>query len=193
MNEKELMQEIKNNNCSKSLDELYEMHCGLIIKVMQKYLRQMKFNYYNEQDAVTDQKYVLWKSVLSFDESKNIKFCTYLGNNIRFFCLNYLNHESKINEKRVDDYEEKVKTIPTTNNDYHSYNIDYIFNILGQLKDNRISKIFELKYLGDKKMTFKDIGQELNISGWWVNLLHRHGCEVLKKKMEDSPMKADFV
>jgi DNA-directed RNA polymerase specialized sigma subunit len=62
--------------------------------------------------------------------------------------------------------------------------LEYIFNLLSQLKDKRIEKVFELRYLGDDgKESWSRIGENMSVSTQTAINLHDRGLKVLRKKM----------
>ena len=60
--------------------------------------------------------------------------------------------------------------------------LEYIFNLLSQLKDKRIKKVFELRYLGgDGKESWSKIGEDMGVSTQTAINLHDRGTKVLRK------------
>ena len=90
---------------------------------------------------------LIYQSVISFNPDKKVKFSTWLGNQTRYFCLNILNKSSKrirllmVDCKDVDviAYNDVEPSSLIDSGDVR----DYIFNILDQMKDERIKKNFE--------------------------------------------------
>jgi len=70
---------------------------------------------------------------------------------------------------------------------------EFTGNILSQLKDKRIKKIFQLRYFSDsKKTTWNNIAKNLNISIQTAINLHDKGVAVLNKKIRSKEFR-DFV
>jgi len=62
---------------------------------------------------------------------------------------------------------------------------EFIFNLLKQLKDKRIEKIFKLRYFSERKnMSWSKIGKRLNISTQTVINIHNRTIRFLKNKLE---------
>ena len=92
-----------------------------------------------------DKNLIIWNSANSFKEDKNVKFSTWLANQVKYSCLNCLNKKSKdrlvtTEDKSLDALKEKVETAPDDDL------FEFTENILSQLKDPRIKKIFSLRY-----------------------------------------------
>jgi DNA-directed RNA polymerase specialized sigma subunit len=61
---------------------------------------------------------------------------------------------------------------------------EYIFEILNSLQDQRIHKIYNLRYFSNKKnMPWKKIGKKLNISTQTAINLHNKAMVLLKNKL----------
>ena len=120
---------------------------------------------------------------------KNIKFSTWVGNQMRFHCLNSMN---KVNNSISMD-NEKIKNIIEQKQYFESgkiinkENYEYIFNILSQFKDKRVENIFKMRYFSDKKLvSWSKIGKKLKISTQTVINLHNRALKFLKNKLESS-------
>ena len=64
---------------------------------------------------------------------------------------------------------------------------DFVFKILGKLKDKRISKVFHLRYfdrnIKKKKATWSVIAGKINTSTQTAINLHQRGVNILNKKL----------
>ena len=57
-----------------------------------------------------------------------------------------------------------------------------------------MKKVFELRYFsGEKKMTWVNIGTELNVSAQTAINLHNRGKSIIKKKFKSSSRFADKI
>ena len=86
---------IKNKNCEESLLQLSERHSGLYFKIIKKYSKSFFANNINIDEASSDKNLIIWNSAKNFKEDKNVKFSTWLANQVKYFCLNTLNKKSK--------------------------------------------------------------------------------------------------
>ena len=88
-----LIKKIINKQCSKSLQELVDRHCGMIFGIGKKYCNSCSLDI----SELNDNRYwIVFNAAKSFNQTKGSKFSTWLGNQIRFFCLNYKNKNSKL-------------------------------------------------------------------------------------------------
>lgn len=180
-----LIKKIKKNNCSESFVSLQDRHSNLFYSVCHKFINKL-----NIEEVYQDKDFVFYKAIASFDDKKGAKFSTWLGNYTRYHCLNYIKKNGKyvnaedgfvdhfFNQKSYEDYNPDKNT----KND-----LDHIFNILSNVKDERIVKIFKLRYLdNDKKLTWKQIAAEFNLTPQTIINLHMKGRKILRKKMKNS-------
>lgn len=160
--DKELVLDIKNDS-NDSLIELVSRHNKLFYSICSKFARTN--NNFKYDDAINDVYYVVYETAKSFKPEKNIKFSTWLGYHSRFYCLNKLKNSNKL----VFEENSTIDTINNLNNRVFEHknmdSSDYIFDLIRQMKDKRVEKIFKLRFLsGQNKMSWKEIGKKLNIS-----------------------------
>ena len=186
MNESQLINKIKKHHCSDSLQQLDRMHGGLCVKIIKKYLPQLSNKNYNMEDILKDKIYVVYQTALSFNPKKKIKFSTWLGNQIRYYCLNLINKNKNdlyLTDENIKYIVEK-KQLEQRNVEVDKVKTEYIFNLLHSMKDERIEKIFKLRYFDANKLkSWNDIGKELNISTQTAINIHEKTINFLNKKI----------
>jgi DNA-directed RNA polymerase sigma subunit (sigma70/sigma32) len=185
----DLIKNIKDNNCNDSMKELEDRHSGICYTMIKKYYNSMSSVGVDPVELAKEKDYVIFKSALNFDASRNIKFSTWLGNQMRFHCLNCMNK----NNTTISMENESIKLIMeknqilNTNSLLNKDNCEYIFNLLDQLKDKRIVEIFKIRYFSDKKtVSWSKIGRKLKISTQTVINLHNKTLRFLKNKLEST-------
>ena len=185
-----LVERIKNTSCEESLLELANRHGGLFFKIVKKYAKFFESRNINIREVSNDKNLIIWKAANTFNNDKNVKFSTWLANQVKYFCLNTLNKKNKDRLSTVGDeildYIEQVEPSCATNpNKNESGNfIEFVDNILNQLKDKRIKKIFSMRYSKtEKKPSWCNVASKLNISTQTAINLHNRGITILKKKM----------
>lgn len=186
MNESQLIKKIKNHRCSDSLKQLENMHGGLCLKIIKKYLSQLNHKNFSIEDLLKDKAYVVYQSALSFDPKRKIKFSTWLGNQIRYYCLNMINKNKNhlcLDDENIKFLVEK-KQIEENHSEIDKSKIEYIFNLIQNMKDKRIEKIFKLRYFGARKLkSWNEIGKKLHISTQTAINIHNKTLGFLNKKI----------
>ena len=179
-----LIKRIKDKNCEKSLIELAERHSGLYFKIIKKYSKSFFANNIDLNEATADKNLIIWNSAKNFKEDKNVKFSTWLANQVKYFCLNTLNKKSKDRLVATEDHildSLNEKSI----SEKHENLFEFTGNILSQLKDSRIRKIFSLRYSSsEKKPSWCIIAEKLQISTQTAINLHNKGISILRKKIK---------
>ena len=190
-----LVDKVKENDCLRSMKWIINRHSPLCMKIMKRYVPAMMATNSFSTDMYKEMNVLIYQSIISFDPNRKVKFSTWLGNQTRYFCLNKLNKSSKIKYLTVDSESieaiaDKEEHCPPERNEHVR---DYIFNILEQMKDKRIKKVFRIRYFRcNRKLTPWDkIAKNMDVSTQTVINLHNRGKELLKKKL--SSMNLEYM
>lgn len=188
----DLIKDIKKNRCSECISELRNRHEGLIVKIYSKYSSLLNSLNFTNDDFSQEIDELVYKASKNFDlRKRKIKFSSYLGTIIRYFCLNKITElkKSKIIET---DPEKIIYLMDECYNNIHSdisqnkEMCDYIFNILDNIQDKRIPAIFNYRFFeSNKKITWKEIGKKIGYSDQTCINLFRKGVNLIKKRLED--------
>ncbi len=179
-----LANEVKEKDCQNSLVELIGRHSNLCYNICQKYMPVMHASGIFVDDVLNDKDYIIYQSAKSFDPTRKTKFSTWLGNQVRYYCLNKINK----NKKYVTTEDQELSFLmereegPEDNKELR----DYMLDLLSQIKDKRIKRIFELRYFSEEKsrMTWTDISRKVKVSSQTAINLHNKGLDSLKKKIK---------
>lgn len=178
-----LVERIKLTNCEKSLGELIKRHSAICFKVIKRYASTFYANNINVIDASSDKNLIIWNSAKSFNIDKNVKFSTWLANQVKYSCLNALNKKSKDRLVATEDEILDVLKEKTPEEDNNNL-FEFTDNILNQLRDKRIKQIFSMRYSNhQKKPSWCKVAEQLNVSTQTAINLHNRGIAVLRKKI----------
>lgn len=179
-----LAERIKGSNCERSLIELIGRHSGLCFKIMSRYSKSFYANNIDIAEASTDKNLIIWNSAKSFSAEKNVKFSTWLANQVKYNCLNALNKKSK--DRLVTMEDQILENLKETQaEDEKDTLFEFADNILSQLKDERIKKIFSMRYSRNrKKPSWCVVAQQMRVSTQTAINLHNRGIQILRKKIE---------
>ena len=188
-NDHNLVKKVQKANCETSLVTLIKRHSALCYDIYKKYSPALVASGLCVNEISKDKDFIVYKSALSFNPSKKVKFSTWLGNQVRYSCLNAINSNKLIptEDEQLDYFLSTRSTAATHQSDASTSKdeVEYVFNILQQLKDKRVKKVFKLRYFGgegNKKMPWALIAKELKISTQTAINLHERGKQILKKK-----------
>ena len=167
MNDEGLVDQIQNQkNIEKCLDILIERHSGLCIDMINGYMSKT----YNDSlrlELIKEKDYQIYKSALKFDPEKGAKFSTYLGNEVKWKCLNLYNKNKK--RQTVPVEETMINYLHYQYNQTNN-NSEVYKNVMNQAAvhpDSRVGKIFDLRYRIGKNnsvMPWKNISEKLKMS-----------------------------
>jgi RNA polymerase sigma factor (sigma-70 family) len=178
-----LAERIRRTNCERSLTELIGRHSGLCFKVITRYSKSFYANNIDIAEASTDKNLIIWNSAKSFSAEKNVKFSTWLANQVKYNCLNALNKKSKDRLVAMEDQMLDVLN-EAQGRDENDTLFEFTDNILAQLKDKRIKKIFSMRYSPSyKKPSWCVIADKMKVSTQTAINLHNRGIRVLRKKI----------
>lgn len=178
-----LAERIRRADCERSLTELIGRHSGLCFKVITRYAKSFYANNIDIAEASTDKNLIIWNSAKSFSVEKNVKFSTWLANQVKYNCLNALNKKSK--DRLVAMEDQMLDALnETQGKDENDTLFEFTDNILAQLKDKRIKKIFSMRYSPNyKKPSWCVIADKMKVSTQTAINLHNRGIQVLRKKI----------
>ena len=179
-----LVERIRVADCENSLKELIERHSGLCFKIIKRYAGTFYANNIDITEASSDKNLIIWNSAKSFSVGKNVKFSTWLANQVKYSCLNALNKKSK--DRLIATEDEILDLLKEKSPEESEDNLfEFTDNILNQLKDKRIKQIFSMRYsVYSKKPSWCKVAEQLNVSTQTAINLHNRGIEVLRKKIK---------
>jgi len=182
----ELIDKIKQEGDNNSLIELSRRHTPLCSDIYKKYSLYISASGNYLPDVIGEKDSVIYKAALSFNPTKGAKFSTWLGNNIRFQCLDAINVKHKSISVESETLNYIFDSIEAEKEQSQEENIDYVFSLLRQIKDKRILRIFEIRYLENqsKIISWAEISKIIGVSTQTAINLHKRGLKILKSKMK---------
>lgn len=192
----ELINRVKDYSCSDSLKELINRHAPLCYDIYNKYSKTLKSSGELIYNIELEKNFIIYKSVLSYNPDKKTKFSTWLGNFTRYYCLNVINSQKKyvpMEDELLNSIREK-EAEETSCDSSEKEMQEYVVNILEKMKDERIKRVFKLRYFADfnKKNTWVEIGKMMKVSPQTAINLHNRGRLMIAKKI-NSKLFADIV
>ena len=185
-----LVEKIKLNNDEESLKYLIKKHDPMCFSLYKKYSNLINASGCSIEDLSASKDYLVYKSALSYDVTKKSKFSTWLYNQIRYQCLNTINQNKNLIPMESDKINFLLELNQSKNRD-NSTEIknmnEYLFTILESFADERILKIYKMRYFSGKKITpWSKIAKNLNISTQTAINLHKKGLKLLKTKINSN-------
>jgi DNA-directed RNA polymerase sigma subunit (sigma70/sigma32) len=179
-----LVLNVKTKSCNSSLVELITRHSGICFSIGRK------FSTYPGVDIneINDNKdWIIYSAALSFDSSKGSKFSTWLGNQVKYYCLNLKNKTSKYVDTEDSTIEFLVNQYYNLNKSSNSKKeiLNTLNDILSQIKDKNIKDTIHYRYFSnqDRILNYSEIGEILNVTPQTVLNWHNKFINLAKKKL----------
>lgn len=188
MNDEQLALSIqKNKDAEQCLNVLINRHSGLCIDMINGYVSK-DHNETLRQELIREKDYQIYNTALKFDPTKGSKFSTYLGNEIKWKCLNIYNKNKKRKTVQVEENLINYFSYGCQNeaNPENSELFDHIISQANSHPDKRIGTIFKLRYIDGKKntvMPWKSISENLRMSIQGCINLHNSALSQFKNKI----------
>jgi RNA polymerase sigma factor (sigma-70 family) len=184
-----LIEKVKNESDENSLKTLIERHSGIYLDMVHSVIPN-NCDFLDKNDLIEDKNCSIYKAIMNYDESKNTKFSTYLGNETRWKCLNLFNRGTKYKYTDINDYKEDVNfSEERTISEISSKEVlDKVFKSADTHPDDRVKKIINLRYKigeGNKTMPWKNISKQINVSIQGCINIHDRFIEEVKKEIEN--------
>jgi len=186
----ELIEEIKSNqNISENFLEILDRHSGIYHSIINKFISK-KFPE-KKLDFINDKEYHVFMAILEFDKTKKTKFSTYLGNKIKWMCINDYNRTIKRKTSSTDNEELDSRDLsPAPDYKINREDIKRFFQLATKDTDPRVIQIFKLRYMegsGNKLMPWRDVckDKKINLSIQGCINVHNRFLKKIKNKMEN--------
>ena len=189
MNEKtdlQLINEIKITKSDDAYNELLVRHTGLFQKIYQKYEGALSNSGFNNKEVLDNKDHVFVKAIYSFDDSKKNKFSSWLGNQVRFFCLDLINDNINLFHPVTEEENRMVEEQMSFDSRLlNSDNLDYFNFMLSQLSDQRVADVIRYRFLDTDRnhRKWNYIAKQMGISVMTASKLCQKGLQLMKYKL----------
>ena len=181
-----LVKKVKSKNCNDSFIKLSSSYENFYFSIAKKYTPALLKMGMNKDDIKSEQYYILYKAISSFDAKQKTKFSTWFCNCSRYHFLNYINSNKKYvvsEEKTIDFFNNRdILLVVDKNSDM----LDYLNSLLSSFKDKRVYDVYKLRYFSDneKLTTWNKIAKKLGMSTQTAINLHEKARLFLKTKIQ---------
>ena len=181
-----LVKRVKSKNCNDSFIKLSSSYENFYFSIAKKYTPALLKMGMNKDDIKSEQYYILYKAISSFDAKQKTKFSTWFCNCSRYHFLNYINSNKKYvvsEEKTIDFFNNRdILLVVDKNSDM----LDYLNSLLSSFKDKRVYDVYKLRYFSntEKLTTWNKIAKKLGISTQTAINLHEKARTFLKTKIQ---------
>ena len=191
MNDEDLVFNIQSHsNIEESLDELINRHSGLCIDMINGYMGK-NLNTSLKEDLIKEKDYYIYYSALKFNPEKGTKFSTYLGNEIKWKCLNTYNKTKNKNHISIENEILEIKNFHENSNLNKDDNeiFDNIISHANDDPDERVGRIFHLRYIegnNNNVMPWRMVSKKLKMSIQGCINIHNYALQKIKNKLKNN-------
>ncbi|MEY4371038.1 MAG: hypothetical protein RIQ48_754 [Pseudomonadota bacterium] len=181
--DEQLISKVLNKSCNQSLEELLNRHGGMFFSIGKKYCTSCNLNL----NDLNDNKYwIMFNAAKSFDSKKGSKFSTWLGNQIRFFCLNFKNKNQKLIPTEDSSIEYFMNNLIAKENHLNKKEvINTIIDLFEEISDPNTKDAIYYRYFynKDRILNYSEIANILNVTPQTVLNWHNKFINFAKKKL----------
>jgi RNA polymerase sigma factor (sigma-70 family) len=178
-----LIKKVVINQCNDSLKELVNRHSGIIFNIGKKYCPSCNLDI----QELNDNKYwIIYNAAKSFNSDKGSKFSTWLGNQVRFFCLNFKNKNSRLIPTENEHLEFFVNNLTKNENTSNKKEVlNSIIDLFNQISDPNTKNAIYYRYFYNKEriLNYSEIAQILDVTPQTVLNWHNKFVDFAKKKL----------
>lgn len=180
----DLVNKVKATGDESALCELVNRHSGVYYSTVKKYA---PFNRINDtyDDFYRRKEAEIFKAVNSFDETKGVKFSSWLANQTMYSCLS-IRHKQKDDPETIEynlefgDIEEET---PETSF-LRKERVQEMLDFLKRKCKPKVVRIFELKFFGNdgRGLSLKEIAKLEGITSQACQQSFQHAIDLIQKK-----------
>lgn len=182
-----LIKNVINKQCNESLKELVNRHSGIIFNIGKKYCSSCNLDI----SELNDNRYwIVFNAAKTFNATKGSKFSTWLGNQVRFFCLNYKNKNSKLIPIENEHLEFFINNFSKNDEKVNQKEVIHtIIDLFNQISDPNTKNAIYYRYFYNKEriLNYSEIADILKVTPQTVLNWHNKFVDFAKKKLTNKP------
>lgn len=182
-----LISRVKQDADDAALLELMERHSGIFHQTVSKYLPPSLSNS-EKEDVFEEKPSFFFEAINSYDESRNVKFVTWLANSTKYKLLSKRSEEvaRPLFCEFKEDHGGKTDLSPDVYVEAKSES-DEILQLVFDKYGMEMYDIFKQKYYGGESKTgktFNEIAQSMGVSPQAIQAKHKTALKFLKRKLK---------
>jgi DNA-directed RNA polymerase sigma subunit (sigma70/sigma32) len=188
--DEELVLSLNEHHDEPALKELIDRHSGICIDVCNKYGAHPMAMGANTDELMKSKDYVIYQAAQSFDPTRGAKFSTWVGHQMRFYCLNTINKSQRnlLLEEETLHYliDKNAEENASSRLDGEKEEVlEFIKNILSQLNDQNIKHVVQERYFNSERRlkTFTEIAKDRKTTVQTVINWHNKFLQIVKNKL----------
>lgn len=176
----DLINRIKKEQDSTAVSELVNRHTGIYMNILNEFAVRPCFRHKANVPDLKDDNYVnIYQWALDYDPSRGMKFGSYVGSMTKFMCKSIITKGTEsveIDEEKLVSPEEGIAE--------HVENESVLDEVKTEVKetdDPVFRKIFKLRYGGKKQLSWRQIGEAVNMTHEGARKLFNKHMNLIKE------------
>lgn len=184
----ELIQNVRERQCSDSFEELVNRYDKVYYQAVQKFHRRYPES--SKDDLINDVYHIFNQCINNYKTDKGTKFSTWLSHMGRFHCLNSNKNSGLTKAYTAEDIERFNQSLNRFQNFESNVNDlnNHVFSILDEMEDKRVSEIYRLRYIeggeGNKVKSWEEVSKKIGLSVSGAILIHQKGKKYLYNRLQ---------
>lgn len=182
--DKELVKDIQTNkDINSCLKELVARHSGIYIEMVNNYSGVNSI--LDKDELLKEKESNIYLCALKYEDDRNTKFSTFLGNQTKWLCLNKINYKIRSRKKELqaamDNHSQPY--LEDFDIDFKLLSFD---KILASVEDSRARKILMLRYLegkDNKVMPWKSVSSKVSLSIQGCINVHNRTMKSIRERL----------
>jgi DNA-directed RNA polymerase specialized sigma subunit len=180
---------VQEDSDDEALKELVVRHSGIYMDMLKAYGAK-SFNNNQLDDFIKQKDSVIYEAALDYNPER-AKFSTFLANKTKYMCLSERTKFQKLSrEVSYDDMDWGQSDTALTPDEscVHSETINKIMDMIESYHDQRVTKIFHLRYFGSegrKMLPWKEVAKHVSLSAQSCINIHNKTLEIFKNRVKN--------
>jgi len=186
--DRECVAEIKDHHDTEALKTLVTRHSGIYLNMIHSLIPENQSNF-TKSELIAEKDAFIYQCALDFNPKIKIKFSTFVGNRIKWKCLNLHNVARRRKQEPLETAPEPASFSCLYENVEASELKNIINRVLKNYPDKRANKIFHLRYIDGQKnkvMPWRKIAKRLDMSIQGCINIHNKLIKTIKLEYEQS-------
>lgn len=181
IDDKNLVENIKNEHDDASLRELMTRHTGLYMSMINKIIDDS--NQTLKQDIYDQRAYNFYKFALDYDPEKKMSFSTYLGERTKFLC--FLSRKRAIRDSHSEINESIPSDISTVKPIEMKDSLQDIVSMIDKNSDERFKEIVNIRFFSrDGLAPWEVVAEKTGLSIEGARKIYNKNIAKIRKRLK---------
>jgi len=183
-----------------ALKVLINKHSGICVDAYKRFVNLPGVCGFISDEIKSSKDYIIYNSAKTYDPTMGTKFSTWLANQTRYFCLNFINKNNKListeNEDLLNliDSKNKKEENSVFEKNTKAEIMELISETIDELKNKNIKESIIKRYFSEncESKTHTDISREMGVTVQTIINWHKKFVKLVRQKCKNRKILFDF-